>query len=245
MYRLPVRGDAPEQLLNSAPGAVQAIVDAVNGGIVKLNFRSGVYASTEVRVALDGLQHGKCAFCEVHILPVSTPHVEHFRPKAAYIDEEDGSKQQPGYYWLAYSWSNLLLSCPRCNSTTFKGIRFPLQMEVSRALSPADDLSLEQPLLIDPYAEDPRDFIRFRGAVAYPVAGNAKGTQTISVLGLNREDLVDARSEHLRLFFTLANAAAGLSEGNDLDQVQLLLREFLSERGIFRSCLDDALNNAI
>jgi hypothetical protein len=81
----------------------------------------------------------------------------------------------PGYYWLTYTWENLLLSCAACNKklsdkptwtdpttgpAAGKLDRFPLQDEHQRAMDPSFDLSL-QPLLIDPTRLDPEDHITF------------------------------------------------------------------------------------
>jgi uncharacterized protein (TIGR02646 family) len=54
----------------------------------------------DVQKALRNLYNDKCVFCESCI---ELSAVEHFRPKAI-------------YYWLAYSWDNLLLICTNCNS---------------------------------------------------------------------------------------------------------------------------------
>lgn len=67
------------------------------------------YKTGDIKAALRDIYHCKCAFCETKSEPMQ---VEHFRPKRG------------GYYWLAYSWDNLLLSCPTCN--TNKSDKFPL-----------------------------------------------------------------------------------------------------------------------
>ncbi len=241
MRFLETRGDVPDELVEAAGPSTQAILNALAGEATKLAFRSYVYASDAVRTRLSLVQRNKCAFCEVKIYPVSTPHVEHFRPKAAYINEETLEKIKPGYYWLAYKWENLMLACPRCNSATYKGNRFPLEIEDARALSPDEDLDLEQPLLLDPFVDDPREFIRFRRGVAYAVDGNQKGETTIKVLGLNREDLVDSREEHLHSFKVIANAAAALDDGPEKTDLEDILTRLISESGQYLSCLEDNL----
>lgn len=57
------------------------------------------YKQSDVKQRLKTLYRGKCAFCEQCIEQF---HVEHFRSKSI-------------YYWLAYSWDNLLAVCPVCN----------------------------------------------------------------------------------------------------------------------------------
>lgn len=241
MRRLPDRGAAPTALTVVAPGALARLVQSISDGASKLSFGGHVYGSEAVRSALNARQGDKCAFCESVILPVSTPHVEHFRPKAGYVDESTHALVKPGYYWLAYAWSNLMLACPLCNSSNNKGNRFPLASEATRATNPADNLDLESPLLIDPFEEDPRDFIRFRGPVAYAVDDNLRGATTIAVLGLNREDLVDAREAFLNAFFSIRDAVAILPDGREKEKLEGLLMEVRSDRGAYKSCLEDAL----
>jgi uncharacterized protein (TIGR02646 family) len=75
---------------------------------------------------------GKCAFCESRMSHVSSPHIEHYRPKKQFQS-------------LAFSWDNWLLSCGRCNDK--KWAHFP----------DCDG----QPCLIDPATEDPEEHIEF------------------------------------------------------------------------------------
>ena len=79
------------------------------------------YKGTDVKQRLKILYRGKCAFCEQCIEQF---HIEHFRPKSI-------------YYWLAYSWDNLLAVCPTCNQN--KGNRF----EVLRSRISLDESGLD------------------------------------------------------------------------------------------------------
>jgi hypothetical protein len=120
--------------------------------------------------------------------------VEHFRPKKAVL--EDGQLRRPGYYWLAYTWENLLFSCQICNQRQ-KRNKFPIQGE--RATGPQDDLDQEHPLFIDPAGpDDPETLITFTSlGQAVAVDGNKRGQATIEELGLYREDLEERRRERL------------------------------------------------
>jgi hypothetical protein len=70
------------------------------------------------------LTSGKCAYCESVILNTHPGEVEHFRPKGR-VRGRDGKVEKvtiggaetehPGYWWLAYAWSNLLPCCIDCN----------------------------------------------------------------------------------------------------------------------------------
>jgi len=98
--------------------------------------------------------------------------IEHFWPKSPHCDR-------------MYLWENLLIACTQCGR--FKGKQFPR----------ADDGA---PLLIDPTAEDPWEFLDFD-----PVTGNlnaryllsageysAKGETTVTVLHLDKREGVSA-----------------------------------------------------
>jgi 5-methylcytosine-specific restriction endonuclease McrA len=101
--------------------------------------------------------YGKCAYCEAPIRDYQPGDVEHFRPKAGVSDEngqavflfdEEGQVQvgadgkpveHPGYYWLAYEWTNLLPACAKCNQTGVRqGRRVGKQLVFrSKAVTPS------------------------------------------------------------------------------------------------------------
>jgi uncharacterized protein (TIGR02646 family) len=159
-------------------------------------FDSGIYAHETVKQALRKAQHDKCAFCESKFAHISYGDVEHFRPKAGWRQEDGEPLTRPGYYWLAYEWANLFLSCTLCNQR-FKRNLFPLQTPTRRARSHKEDVAAEDPLLLDPTVDDPETFISFREEVPYAVEGNSRGDATIRILGLQREELAEQRRERL------------------------------------------------
>ena len=84
-------------------------------GVRSFEFSSDVYGHESVKSALKNLQHGKCCFCEAKVSHVSHGDVEHFRPKAGYQIDENAPLVRPGYFWLAYDFSNLFFACQICN----------------------------------------------------------------------------------------------------------------------------------
>lgn len=98
-------------------------------------------------VVLYNFFHGKCAFCESYMAHVSSPQIEHYRPKRHF----------PA---LAFNWDNWLLSCGRCNDK--KWAHFP-------------DCE-GQPCLIDPVTEEPSEHIEFVSYVALPKTERGKKT---------------------------------------------------------------------
>jgi len=168
-------------------------------------------------------QYEKCCFCESKFLETSHGDVEHFRPKGAYKILNAKSLTYPGYYWLAYDWSNLLFSCERCNRS-YKRSSFPLQNETTR--KPFHDhanlLANEDCLLVNPNLEDPAVFITFKEETPMPVAGNLKGKKTIEAFGLER--LNSTRLDYLRIL-ELALIFTDIDPTND-NQLNLAMKTF-------------------
>lgn len=172
-------------------------------------FDAKIYGHASVKEALKACQHRKCAYCEAYFEGNAAGDVEHFRPKA-YSQQATGSaKLYPGYYWLAYTWTNLLYSCEPCNRARKRNV-FPLEQPATRARRAVDSLLNEQPVLIDPAGgDDPRDHIRFRRNKPYALT--ERGRVTIDLLKLNRTTLDPSRLKHLHLVETL-QALAGMDE---------------------------------
>jgi uncharacterized protein (TIGR02646 family) len=168
-------------------------------------FKSPIYSHPTVKNPLCQSQHGKCAFCESKVKAVAHGDVEHFRPKAGYQQQATDELGKPGYYWLAYEWTNLLFACQICNQQGKKNL-FPLENPEDRAICHHDDPNKEKPLLIDPTQLDPERYIGFRKEVALARNGNSIGKLTIDTLGLNRDDLREARRYHLESLKSLHDA---------------------------------------
>ncbi len=147
-----------------------------------------LYAHPRVLGALVELFRGKCAYCESYLTNPMPSNVDHFRPTSDAVGS-DGMPDHRAYWWLAYRWSNLLLSCTECSRA--KGRRFPVVGE--RATSD-DEVAAELPLLLNPRFpdDDPERWLLFYrdGTVA---SENERGRATIEVLGLNRSSLVEDR----------------------------------------------------
>lgn len=195
-----------------------------------------VYGHDLVRAALEELFHHKCAYCESKVTASSDWPVEHFRPKGRVAERPD----HPGYYWLAYEWTNLYLSCTLCNerrrdrarwgdcrlagNTGGKADQFPLADEGGRAMSSSDDLAREEPLLLDPCRDDPAEFLGYgvNGEVM-AVADNPRGQATIDICHLNRSRLCDLRRDLVTVISrALAILTTGSREISDAAKADLL-----------------------
>lgn len=159
-------------------------------------FSSEVYGAKEVKAQLEAIFSHKCAYCESLASHVTHYDVDHFRAKSH-------------YYWLAYEWSNLILSCPRCNRDKKKAW-FPLENEATRLKThPIDNfgnflkmechilsktIKSESYLLIHPALDNPKVHLKFyaNGTVS---GLTPKGNCSIELYDLNRSELVRMRKK--------------------------------------------------
>jgi hypothetical protein len=146
---------------------------------------------------------GKCGYCEVNVVAVDRykGDVEHYRPKGRVdrlVVDPDGTVKferlfSSGYHWLAYSWSNYILTCNPCNSAHKRNF-FPLKAEPTAAPQAGDE-EQEDALLLNPFGSmDPTEHLVFDhlGMVG-PREGSPYGSATIAVCGLSRTPLEKKR----------------------------------------------------
>ena len=91
-------------------------------------------------------------------------------------------------------WENLGFVCPECN------------------LAKRDYYDDREPV-VNPYTEDPDEFLRFGGPMVFEQPGNARGIVTIRRLELDRPELFERRADHLRGLQDLLNVWASLPNG--------------------------------
>jgi uncharacterized protein (TIGR02646 family) len=163
--------------------------------------RPSIYKATAVKKALAKCQYGKCCYCETQFrVPYSYPHVEHWRPKSSSRQRRNDKSEWPGYYWLAYEWENLLLSCAFCNSVNKSDI-FPLRNPAARAKNHRMSVQAERPSILKPDgAVDPRSHIKFE--LDEVIGLTPLGRKTIEVLHLNSK----FQEERLRHFAIIREA---------------------------------------
>ena len=166
----------------------------------------------DLNQVLRDISAGKCWYCESKEIR-SDKAVDHFRPKNRVAE----SKENEGYWWLAFDWRNYRYTCTYCNSrrkgkTTAGGKQdhFPLLDESTRGKPFASSRDLdrrERRTLIDP--TDLRDvaLLTFeindgsvapaRRAADDPVA-HQRALMSIRVYHLDEDQLQQARWERMR-----------------------------------------------
>lgn len=149
---------------------------------------SDKYKTDSVLNELKRIYNTKCAYCEKELLD-SPKHIEHYRPKNI-------------YYWLAYSWDNLLLACNACNS--YKGIKFEIAGKKIKYLDEDfDDIHnlstsynvQEKPLLINPEIDDVSIDIQYdtQGIISSKTKNERVEYTINTACKLNRDGLIKKR----------------------------------------------------
>lgn len=185
-------------------------------------------------------QHHKCCYCEKLQEQAKYRDVEHYRPKHR-------------YWWLAWTWENLLFACIDCNRE-YKRDQFPLAPGCSALEFPEVPPGREVPLVIDPSdpATEPMNEIEFRreqhqGNERWaPYGLTPRGWETIDVCGLDRPGLLTLYTEHvthgvrpkLRPLFAAHHAGDARAAYQAWDEARrVLLRPFSEFRALSRDAM--------
>jgi hypothetical protein len=184
-----VRGPDPDPLRGKRPRKLEDARAIIARG-EKPDPRG--YGDDGVKEQIFQAQHRKCAYCEKREERSKYRDAEHYRPRSR-------------YWWLAWTWENLLFACIDCNRD-YKKDQFPLVDEAQRLVPEEAPPGGEQPLLLDPY--DPRidlqHEIEFRredvqGQERWkPYGLTTRGEETIRICGLDRQSLLTEYKIHVR-----------------------------------------------
>lgn len=150
------------------------------------------FAQPDLNESLRALFKDKCAYCErlVRFDKSGAAFLDRFRPVSGAIGGK-GEVTVDAYWWMAFEWQNMYGCCAMCNRA--KGSRFPV---AGKRLTYRDreEMTREQPLLLDPCADDPDDHLLFHDDGR--VSGTTdRGRTTVEVLSLNRTELLSLRGE--------------------------------------------------
>jgi len=187
----------------------------------KLNSKNIGSRYDEVKEVLCRVQHYKCCYCERDNFEPAFQPVEHYRPKLKAV--KGNGYSDDGYWWLAWTWKNLLFSCQLCN-TSSKGVKFPLDRGSPVLIPEQQPPGGELPLLVNPAGEDPIAHIRFTFHPGLPKHrwrplprnGSHRGHRTIQDLGLDQPALLDLYERHVDDHVTpiVNRLMAAIQQGN-------------------------------
>lgn len=132
-------------------------------GFTNAAFDPSIYACDTIKHTLAQATGGNCCWCESQIAP-NNAIVSHYRPPYGYT--ENNILYRNTYTDLAYEFNNLIYACTAC-ANDYKRDHFPI---TGQRRTTATTLGQENPSIINPYTEDPRQFIRFNPTtgLAYP-----------------------------------------------------------------------------
>jgi 5-methylcytosine-specific restriction endonuclease McrA len=228
------RGAEPKQLQPLRIAKLAAL-----GALGRTPTSDDISGYRDVAKELWTVQHYKCCYCEQK-LPLSYNDVEHFRPKGRAI-RKPGCTLTHGYWWLAFSWDNLLYACPSCNRSA-KNDQFPLLNGSVSLTETAPPPGAELPLLLDPGSQvNPVEHIQYieqpiRGGSpethwwARPRNASIYGNSTIEVCKLNNSAHRELRNDYLRT--TITPQIEALRDAIDSSSRQLIRREFARAMGL-------------
>lgn len=208
-------------------------------------------------------QHQKCGFCESDVVSVSPGDVEHFRPKKALRELINEGRELPhsskvrdrtqrtlstGYWWLAYEWTNYLLSCGICNQK-WKRNFFPVA-DSPRQIPPSKGVQ-ERTMLLNPFSgPDPVNHLEFAANGSVKARRSSRhGKETIRICGLDRPSLRHTRSERSvrahRLAIEVEAARRANNQSRELEKLTRLWDNGRDDRtyaGVVRSVLKQRCN---
>lgn len=224
---------APAILTTTGEEETKSNIAKFEAGTSDFEFKSAIYGHDTVKAALIDLQDYKCCFCESKIGHVAYGDVEHFRPKAGWVQDDEGINK-PGYYWLAYDWDNLMLSCQICNQR-YKKNYFPIELPDNRARDHKGDIAAEGPLFIHPVNDEPEEHIEFNEEIPKPKNKSVRGEATIKKLALDRELLNEERRTALEKVKLIAKLAMGTPETDQKEAARALILKVQTDSHAYAS----------
>ncbi len=142
----------------------------------------------KVALNLFDIYNGKCCYCETYI---SGTEIEHYRPKNK-------------YYWLAYSWDNVMPICSQCNRN--KGLTFKISGNehkidsINSVESAQNTINLynekEKPILVNPETDKIGDDTFIFEEDGFIISNDKRFSESITALKLNRYELLEHRKRH-------------------------------------------------
>ena len=187
------------------------------------------------------MQYNKCCYCEKREEQPKYRDVEHYRPTSL-------------YWWLAWTWENLLFACIDCNREQ-KRDKFPQEPTGTPLVAEQAPPAGERPLVIDPSdpnVEPTREIVflreRIHGKERWTPRGmSARGRKTVEVCGLDRPNLLDLYADHVnhRVRAKLGTFLAADAESDAqaaFKAWESARRGLLAREQQFRALSHDALN---
>jgi uncharacterized protein (TIGR02646 family) len=145
----------------------------------------------------------------------------------SHIDYGDVEHIKPKSLFPAekYNWDNLGYACPKCNRECKKEIY--------------------DPNIINPYDTDPVNYLYFIGGILRAKNSNNKGRITITIIQLNRPDLLQKRKEALLLLEQLIIRFQTTTNLAEKEALKKLIEENVKDYNEFSACKKAFWENTI
>ena len=181
------------------------------------------YKQSDIKNKVEQIYHQKCAFCEQKVircidnnLQDYSTTIEHYRPKSI-------------YYWLAFSWDNLLLCCHRCNQNKSNSFDITHNIRVAYHNSFMDNIhtsnqeynTIEESKMVHPELENIISNLEFTkyGEIS---SNNNRVKYTIDTCKIDRDDLNEKRKRVIDEFINRVNSNILLGK-----TIKNILEEFI------------------
>ncbi|PMM08720.1 hypothetical protein BCT62_15105 [Vibrio splendidus] len=231
--------------------AEQVEIEKVKARKKAISAKSSIWS--QLSTVLSSLSYGKCWYCESSELRSDNP-IDHFRPKGKVAE----CLEHPGYWWLAFEWSNYRYACTYCNSRRVdvdtaggKQDHFPVftPPDWNRC---EDDNNVEKPKLLDPTDADDYKLLAFnQNGEACPNTNDEqseeyqKAEESIEKYHLNHEPTRKARKaimQKIRQIVANTNELIELGVDMKSDQIKSNKKELI--KLIRPSCKTTKFNTA-
>jgi len=191
------------------------------------------FKQKDTKKLLSEIYNEKCAFCEQKIykcinnsMKSCTSTIEHYRPKSI-------------YYWLAFSWDNLLWCCNRCNKNkdnnfAILNTRVEFENSFKNSIHTSTNLyqDIEKPLMINPELESVLTKLTFDNGI---ISSKDERVQyTIKTCVLDRPDLNEKRLKIIEKFKNNVKKRTILNK-EYTDILENLKQDFMNEKSEFRA----------
>jgi 5-methylcytosine-specific restriction endonuclease McrA len=129
------KGPKPPVLERLGQKWTDDLLEKVRKGEDPSDYLQSRYRHEEIKDALVGETHGKCAYCESKVMHIAYGDVEHIIPKST-----DRS--------LTFAWDNLTLACDRCNTNKAAFVGNHDRLIDPYATEPLDHLDIFGPIIL-------------------------------------------------------------------------------------------------
>ncbi len=191
------------------------------------------FKQNDIKEALGIIYYNKCAYCEQKVIESTENYIEenrhtieHYRPKSI-------------YYWLAYSWDNLLWCCRKCNQNKDNNFEiYNLKVAYSASFlthihsSSIGYHNIENPKMIHPEIESIINHLSFFDGII--ASDDERIRYTINTCKLDRDELNEKRKTILDIFIKKVKAKISLNESYN-DILEELINDFKESNNEFRA----------